>query len=258
MPPTTLRLRRLSARMAATALIATTLTAGFEAADRQTARPALSPGERSALAPPVPPIRRAPSAAPAAPPDLPPGAAAVRPSTLTLVLERRQEGGAPVAVRQSVTRTVDRVHIAGGANGPEWLFERNPVDPRRVSGHYVDHQTRTIVFHTDSDLALRMGIPGWAHVLTLGCELPPPSGRPAAQGARAIDGVSFVRSPGASAWWNVERLLPAECTSTDASGATRLRLQSLRDGVEPRLLRLPTERFPAYRALDLADWLEGH
>ena len=40
---------------------------------------------------------------------------------------------------QRVTRTVDRMHLLMEGTDKEWLFERNPVDRRRVSGYLIDH-----------------------------------------------------------------------------------------------------------------------
>lgn len=247
----------------AAALLATALAVAVPAAAaRQAPRPTLAAGERSVTAPPIPPVRRAPATRPAAPPALPSGALALRPSTLTLVLTRDQAGREPATLRQTVTRTADRVHISGGAGGPDWLFERNPIDPRRVSGHFVDHATKTIVFHSDSDLDLMLGIPGWTHVLMLGCDAPSTPPRGTTADTRVIDGLPFVRTTGGGApgptWWNAELLLPAECTRGVVPGATRMTLEAVRGEVNPDLLRLPSARFPGYRTLDLADWLEGH
>jgi hypothetical protein len=166
-------------------------------------------------------------------------------------------------VRQTVTRTTELVHVASAAGGPEWLFERNPVDPRRASGQLIDHRAKTIVRYSDSDLDLMLGIPGWAHVLLLGCDGGPPEAGAAIGATRQLDGVTFVGRPnprqaGALVWWNAEYVLPAECTRSDATGTSTVAVTSIRRAVDERLLRQPALRFPAYREVDLAEWLEGH
>ena len=47
---------------------------------------------------------------------------------------------------------------------------RNSVDPRRVSGMLIDHASRSIVVHEESDLRSRLGIDGWAEALLLGLD----------------------------------------------------------------------------------------
>ena len=44
----------------------------------------------------------------------------------------------------------------------EWLFERNPVDRRRVSGYLIEHGARQILMHQESDLRHEQQLRGWA------------------------------------------------------------------------------------------------
>ncbi len=110
----------------------------------------------------VRPARRAPDAAPAPPPALPPRAEEVQPLTFEVVTRRTPRTGPVSTDRQRVSRTRDRIHLAMART--EWLFERNPVDPRRVSALLVHHASRSIAAHEESDLRNAVGVIGWAAV----------------------------------------------------------------------------------------------
>lgn len=171
---------------------------------------------------PVSPARRgAALPAPAPPPSLPPGADAVTPQTIRLMVTALAQGRAVRSARQTVTRTLDHVHIAL-ADGTEWLFERNPLDHRRVSGFAMLHSARVVVAYSDTDLRAMLGITGWAQVLTFGCA-------------------------------NSD-LLPTECLSRD--GTSRTKVEHVSATIDRRLVTMPAERFPGYREVNVADWLE--
>lgn len=183
-------------------------------------------GVTASMAQPVPvaPVRRGVALPPPGPPpDLPPGADALSPQTIRLSVTATASDGRVRTAVQTVTRTVDRVHVAL-AGGGEWLFERNPIDHRRVSGFAILHATRVVVAYSDTELRTMLGITGWAQVVTFGCAAP--------------------------------TLLPASCTSRD--GATRMTVEHASPQFDRRLVALPAERFPGYREVDLADWLEDH
>ena len=236
------------------------------AADQQDSASALR-GVRQAIdddvVAPIAPARRALAAAPSPAPDLPPGADRVRPLTLHVAV-RKHSADRVHAVTQTITRTVDRVHVSA-SGGSEWLFERNPHDGRRVSGHFVAHRERALVFYSDSDLRNVLGISGWAHVLTLGFDHRLLGTLPPAPEVRAIGEVQFARRPARAVgavpnhvWWNDVHALPAEFASEDAVGQVRFSIDRISSEVDTQLLRPPTVRFPAYRLVDLADWLESH
>ncbi len=206
---------------------------------------------------------RAPAAArPASPPDLPREALALVSATLQLQTTR---GASGAAVVQTVTRTADRVHVETGA-GRELLYMRNPTDVRRVSAMLTDHTARTTVVYDESDLRRVLGIRGWLDVLTLGfdpgrfAELRPVSGT-----RRAFDlPFEHLEGPGSAdgvleAWWHQGELLPLEVVrrrpESDAPVVVTVVQRSL--AVDRQRLALPTTRFPDYRQLDFADWLEG-
>ena len=183
---------------------------------------------------------------------------------LTLeVLTRYQPLRGPVrSVRHSVSRTHDRIHLALPGRR-EWLLLRNPVDPRRVSGMLVDHAARTIVVHEESDLRSRLGLNGWADALLLGLDPEVVPRLQAAAQTRAITGVRFKKQVVADGpaelsdvWWNAEFALPGAFTMKDAGGSTRVSIERIVRGVNGARLQLPPSRFPAYKVVDLADWLE--
>jgi len=212
--------------------------------------PPVAPGS---LGVPAAPRRRAAAPPPADVPSLPSQADRVVPLTIEAIVIGNGQNGRGSELRQVVSRTRDRVHVVAGAG--EWLFERNPVDRRRVSGQYVDHREKAVVAFSDTDLLNLQHIPGWGHVLALGCDAPP-SALASSGAPRMVDTLRFDRYvvSGREIWWNHEALLPAECVI--AGGTARLRVTRIRGDVAPELLRQPAERFPGYREVDVAEWLE--
>ena len=195
------------------------------------------------------------------PPPLPLGADRVRPLTAEVRL-RRSEGGRPPAVsRQVVTRAAHRIYVVMD-DGREWFLEQNPVDPRRMTGTLVHHRGRTLVTYEDSDLRHWMGLRGWADALLFGAHLEWLTGTRRADQQRRF-GLVFTRHhpPGSKdrshdIWWSDEQLLPSHF-KTGAGGVTvEFTLTRVRLAVDAELLRPPAARFPAYRRVDLAEWLE--
>lgn len=208
---------------------------------------------------PVMPARRLVEAAPTEPPPLPPGANRIRPLTLEVRVTTRAGGRAQTRV-QTVTRSLDRVHVATGT-GVEWLFERNPVDPRRVAASAVQHADKTIVVYNESDLRMVLGIPGWSHVLTMGVDALSVTAA-ASPRARALAGLRFTHAAVGGdggrgrLWWNAEQLLPLEYGTAD--GTTSLAVVKIAARADTARLAAPEFRFPGYRVVELADWLEEH
>ncbi len=218
--------------------------------------------DESLTSAPVLPLRRAADEPPPPPTALAAGADAVTPLTLGVVIRRQPTGGKAHVVRQTITRTSTRMHVAPD-RGAEWLFERNAIDPRRVSGQMIDHASRQIVFHSDSDLRNMFGIPGWSHLLTLGVDPTLLAAMRPVPGPRTVDGVRFTRLAAASigqglesVWWSSDHLLPAEFVTSDNTGRTFFSVETIRSSADESLLRSPETRFPGYDAIDLADWLE--
>lgn len=252
--------------LAGSALAITTWLDSRRASHAPSARAAAAPfpeAEADDTVVPTAPARRALSPAAPPPPALPPGAEAVIPLTLDVTIRKQTPAGHRRVVRQTITRTAARVHVAP-SEGPEWLYERNPVDPRRVSGFLVDHATKTIVLHTDSDLRNMLAIPGWAHVITLGFDIALLAGAKPSHDVRTIDGMLFTRfgiatrGQSENLWWNAEQSLPATFVKRGHGGSIRYAVERIRRRIDESVLRPPASRFPDYRSVDLADWLERH
>ena len=146
----------------------------------------------------------------------------------------------------------------------EWLFEQNPVDPRRVSAWLIDHDTHVIVLHEESDVRNALGLNGWANVLTLrirfrGAGRPQVDGEVSRHRRQPLPALAAPDTkPGiADAWWNEELLLAGAFVLRDPA-RTRVTIETLRPGVDAQLLRAPALRFKSYKVVDRAEWLEGH
>jgi hypothetical protein len=215
---------------------------------------------------PVPlliPARRSTTSPPAAPPALPEAAEKVTPLTLE-TLVRRQAGTRVESIRQTVTRTADRVHTAS-SDGREWLFERNTRDRRRAFGTLIDHASRTLVLYDESELRNMLGIRGWAQVLSLGFDHELLEGLEKKTASRTIDTVRVVRHATdrkdvelREVWWSETHFLPGGFTSVQGAASLQFSVQRIRTGVDATLLRPAGERFPSHQMIDLADWLERH
>ena len=217
-------------------------------------------GER--LAPPAEPARRPLEHVLPSVPPLPKGAEQVSPITVELEVVRKPADGEAQRAHHVVTRTVDRIHVAV-EGGPEWLFERNAIDPRRVSGVRVDHEEKVAIFYSDTDLRNMRGIPGWAHVLTLGLDEQRLAGPVASHDARTISGLRFTRmqvrdneGQGSDVWWNQEHLLAAVSSASGSGGWVQTTIRRVTAIIDRRLLESTAVRFPQFRQVDLAEWLE--
>jgi hypothetical protein len=246
--------RRVPFRRAGAA-VGLALWVGFTAAT-----PAI---ERQVPARPTVPQRVSREPAPAGPPELPAEALSLRP--LTLEARGLWPDGTDATVYH-VTRTADRVHVRAGPTR-EWFYARNPVDPRRVSGVMVDTAQRVLVSYEESDLRNVVGIRGWLDVITLGVDLTALEGMDAAQESRVVDRVAFTRFTArgqndaiSDVWWSQSHLLPLRVVSRGTNGtpAVRLSVVAIRDAVDEALLQAPAVRFPGYREIGYADWLEKH
>ncbi|HET8646884.1 MAG TPA: hypothetical protein VFO85_15425, partial [Vicinamibacteria bacterium] len=77
-----------------------------------------------------------------------------------------------------------------------------------------------------------------------------------------IEGIRFARyvpgrnaSPLREAWWSDEQALAARFRAADGTGSMDFKIERVRAGVNPEVLRRPAERFPSYRAL--STWPTG-
>ncbi len=206
------------------------------------------------------PTRRQLDTAPAAAPGLPAGANAVAPMTLVVSLRPDVTSPAGAPVRQTVTRTVSRIHVKAD-DRREWLFERNPIDPRRVEAALTDHPSQTIVLYDETSLRLGRNIRGWADALTLGFDEQHLTGYKRTSEARTVGPIRFVRYATADAqrvWWSEDHAIASDFVLLDTVGTTLVTVDSAIAGANEVLLQPPPIRFPTYRVLDIADWQESH
>jgi hypothetical protein len=110
-------------------------------------------------------------------PALPANADDVKPATITVLIQ-----GQPGVV----LRTRDRILVK--ISQREWLFERNSVDPRRVSAKVVDHPGKRVIGYEESDVRNLLGLNGWAEVLQSTSHL---AGRPGFTIGRVNEGVDL-------------------------------------------------------------------
>jgi hypothetical protein len=150
-------------------------------------------------------------------------------------------------------------------NGREWLFERNPIDPRRVSATCVEHASQAIVLYDETDLRVVLGIRGWADVLSLGFDSDVLRRYQRTEEARTIGGIRFARyviagtrEPVHDVWWSDEEALPSSFVIAANAVVTRFSVERARAGADAGLLRPAPARFLKYRVFALADWLEKH
>jgi hypothetical protein len=191
---------------------------------------------------------------------LPVGADAVVPMSFTTVTVRTDKHGAPHVLTQQVTRTSDRLRLIPNGSNKEWLFERNPVDPRRVSGYLTDHSARQILVYQESDLRNRQQFRGWADVLMMRFDLQQLAGLRRTDESSTIGGVNTVRYVGpsdvdgiAEVVWSERLLLPLHLTIRRSGVVTTSRIERLAAVVEVAQLTDPRSRFPEYDVLDIAD-----
>lgn len=228
---------------------------------------ATSEGAAPAIALPVRHASRLP--VPGEPPPLPAGLDTLTPVTLTVVTRWEQPGRPPRTSRQTVLRTVDRVLVATEGQRSEWLFERNPIDGRRVSGFLVDHGTQRILVHQESDLRTGQQLRGWADVLTIRFDPAHLQSLRATGERQIVSGETFLRyvsrdshssKPGPAVldvWWSERRLLPQRVTTREGPIVMTSTIESLEEGVDTSRLMPPASRFPAYRVMDITDAREA-
>jgi hypothetical protein len=202
----------------------------------------------------LPSRRSAPTRA-TPPPEVPEVLAA--PAELTLSLERRGPDRAGGSRRETIARSAQHVHIERADEAVEWLFIRNPRDPRRVAGRWVDHAQRVIVEYDESELRATGIARGWADIAALGARFDTLSALAPTGRVQQRAGVSFVElappsGDGPHVWWSARAALALP--SDRAESVELLRLQP---GADPELFVDPRRRFPGYAAVDVADYRES-
>jgi hypothetical protein len=198
---------------------------------------------------------------PPAPPELPARAGELMPASFEWVVAWEGRNGASGRSAQTVVRTSERILLVAGGGASEWLFERNPVDPRRVSGYLVDHAKHQVLLHHDSDLRARLRLRGWADVLSLGFDASALQGLRATGERRVYEGVAFEQfvAPQPTAqgvvevWWSESLLMPLLLTVREGGRLQTSMLEGLETRVEPSRLADPRLCFPSYAAMDVSD-----
>ena len=191
----------------------------------------------------------------------------LNPPALTVDVETRHVGRrGERPARKTVTRTAERVHVSLGANGVEWLFVRNPADPRRMSGTMLDHARKSVVEYDESEMRNGGLGRGWADVVALGVE-PEALGELVSTGKRQVlSGIEFAQRARPTEsharvkelWWSDEAALPLRVVVDDGPTATEVVVRAVRREVDPLLLRDMHDRYPGYAVIDIADYREAH
>lgn len=209
------------------------------------------------------PKRRIADAPPAPPPSLPSRADSVVPLTIDVVVRRESGLSSSRTVRQRIARTATRIHME--SDGREWLFERNPIDPRRVAAAFVEHRSQAVILYEETDLRMALGIRGWADVLALGFDRDALSDyRPTGE-TRTIGGVRFTghvvrgkTDDRADVWWSDAQGFSSDFVTKDGNVRSHFSVERIRPGVDADVLTPAPSRFPRYRVYDLAGWLDRH
>jgi hypothetical protein len=240
--------------------VAAILTAGVLAGAAMTVRSEPA-AEIAAFRPPVLPSRTslAPPAIPE-PPSLPEGAEMLPPIRFSVTTTWSGPQGRRTT-SQWITRTVDRLHLRMLGTDKEWLFERNPIDRRRVSGYLIEHGARQILMHQESDLRHEQQLRGWADAFMMRFDpavlarLRRTDQRDGAFGATftryvaedmSADGVLEV-------WWSDALLLPLRQHVRQRGVLITSVLTQLETPTALSMLADPRGRLTDYEALEVAD-----
>jgi hypothetical protein len=194
------------------------------------------------------------------PPALLAGVDAVPAMTLALVTTWTGRDGEARRTAQTVLRTKDRVLLAAKGDRSEWLFERNPLDPRRVTGYRIDHATKQVLVHDEAALRHRLGLRGWIDVLTLRFDPGALAALQATGERRTAGGAEFARYVARAAdariaevWWSQQLLLPLQLTTSGAEGSSTSSIEAFEAAVDAARLADPRLRLPGYDVLDVTD-----
>jgi hypothetical protein len=211
-------------------------------------------------APVTPPRTSAPPPEIPDPPALPAGADALLPIRFTVTTTWAGAQGNRQTV-QRVTRTPDRVHLLMEGTRKEWLFERNPVDRRRVSGYLVDHGARQVLAYQESDLRNEQQLRGWRDALLMRFDPESLGGLQPSTQSESVFGATFARHIAADqtrdgvieVWWSDALLLPLRLTIRHRGVTTTATVDRLETPGSLEVLADPRARFPDYASLDVTD-----
>lgn len=207
------------------------------------------------------PTRTAPDApAVPAPPRLPAAAATVPPLTFRVdTTWSGREARRPSTER--VARTADRVRVVIEDGRREWLFVQNAVYRDRAAGYLTDHGARQILLHEESALRGALAVRGWFDVLTQRFDASLLSTLRDTGERQRVAGAEFARYVArdperdgvTEVWWSDALLLPLSFTIRRQGVEATSAISGLASGVDSTVLADPSNRFPGYRSLDVAD-----
>lgn len=194
------------------------------------------------------------------PPSLPEGADLLPPIRFTATTTWSGPQGRRTTSQQ-VTRTVDRIHLLLLGTDKEWLFERNPIDRRRVSGYLIDHGARQILMHQESDLRNEQQLRGWADALMMRFDpsvlarLRRTGQQDSAFGAASTRYVAAdITADGVvEVWWSDALLLPLRLQVRQRDVLVTSVLSQLETPASQTLLADPRGRLTGYEVLEVAD-----
>lgn len=195
------------------------------------------------------------------PPPVPPAAEALRPLTVTLTTVWERPHGRRQETTQVVTRTTDRVRLALEGARKEWLFERNPVDRARVSGYLIDHASRQILVHDESQLQSGQRLRGWADILMMRFDPQVLGTLQATSERKTFDEEVFAQyvaadrhRPGVvEVWWSDALLLAQRLVVRESDTVITSTITKIDRAIERSALVDPRLRFPGYDVTDPGD-----
>ncbi len=197
-------------------------------------------------------------------PDVPAAMDQIRPLRATARIERRI-GDRVMHSELVFTRSTNRAHVDFKSREQEWLFMRNPVDDRRVSGMLIDHHGHVVLEYPQGDLVDAGVANGWAEVVSLGVPLDIFEKMVATGKSKTLDGIVFNQylrkehQPSKTGtpeeiWWSREYYLPLKIIKTTQHGRWRQELTHIRFDIDRNVFKAPLERYPRYAVSDNADW----
>lgn len=198
-------------------------------------------------------------------PEVPAGMDGLRPLFATIAVTQDPDGESRERLRL-LTRSDDRVHVKFVGQGQEWLFIRNPVDGRRLTGKLVDHAKRVVLTYQETDMLVNGVARGWVDAMTGGIPIDALDGLVPTNETIERHGMTFRRYVPATAeeadltelWWCEQYFLPLLAIRSTPAGEWRQEIRALTATPDADVLVDPEERFPDYLAMDVVDWREEY
>ena len=109
-----------------------------------------------------------------------------------------------------------------------------------------------------------LGIVGWADLLMMGVDPAAIAPAHATRRTEKLSGVVFRQHAQSvdegvnEVWWSQEHLLASRVVTHHQGSTTTVTVTKIQHVAADDRLRSPAQRFPDYKQIDLAEWLEGH